>query len=423
MKILDIALKDLLRSFRSAFALVFMFVMPLLTAGIIYFAFGGLGGDDAGFELPVTRLQVVNLDQPPLHFSFSSGEMLAGLLQYETLADLFEVIEAADEASARAAVDEQRADVAVIIPADFTAAAFDEERETAVTLYHDPTLTISPAIVQNVVSQFVDGFNGTSIATGVAAAQREERGMALDEVTSQQVAASYAAWAQGLGEALTSGDSRLFEAQPPAGQARPDNPMAGIMGRIVIAMIIFYAFFTGASTAQTILTEDEEGTLPRLFTTPTPRSFILGGKFLTVFLTTIVQVIVGLAAGRLLFDIRWGEPLPVALAVLGLVVPATGFGLLLISFLRNSRQASIVMGGALTVTGMAGGLMTSGMPNLPAAFETLTLFTPQGWVMRSWALVLEGAGVVDLLLPVAVAVGAGVIFFLVGAQIFRRRYA
>ena len=36
-------------------------------------------------------------------------------------------------------------------------------------------------------------------------------------------------------------------------------------------MMIFYAFFTGASTGQTILQEEEEGTLPRLFTTPTPQ--------------------------------------------------------------------------------------------------------------------------------------------------------
>ncbi len=33
--------------------------------------------------------------------------------------------------------------------------------------------------------------------------------------------------------------------------------------------MIFYAFFTGTSTAQSILKEEEERTLPRLFTTPT----------------------------------------------------------------------------------------------------------------------------------------------------------
>ena len=43
MKALDIALKDLVRSWRSAFTLVMMFVAPLLITGLIYMAFGGLG--------------------------------------------------------------------------------------------------------------------------------------------------------------------------------------------------------------------------------------------------------------------------------------------------------------------------------------------------------------------------------------------
>ncbi|GAG35197.1 unnamed protein product, partial [marine sediment metagenome] len=87
MKVLDIALKDMLRSFRSGFALVMMFVVPLLITGIIYSAFGGLGGD-GGFDLPVTRVQVVNLDQPEPQFSFSLGQMLVGFLQDERLAEL-----------------------------------------------------------------------------------------------------------------------------------------------------------------------------------------------------------------------------------------------------------------------------------------------------------------------------------------------
>lgn len=63
MKVLDIALKDLLGSFRSAFALVMMFLAPLLLTGMIYFAFGSVLGGDGGFNVPVTPVQVVNLDQ------------------------------------------------------------------------------------------------------------------------------------------------------------------------------------------------------------------------------------------------------------------------------------------------------------------------------------------------------------------------
>lgn len=423
MKVLDIALKDLLRSLRSGFALVFMFVMPLLTAGVIYFAFGGLAAGEGGFEIPVTSVRVVNLDRPPPQFGFSSGEMLAEFLQSEDLADLLDAAAAPDEISAREAVDRQEADVAVIIPADFTATALDQEAQTAVTLYHDPTLTLGPAIVKGVVGQFVDSFNGASIAAAVAAAQGEAYGVPYDQAALQEVATRYATWAQEMGAALAGGGSPLLALQQPPGGGRQASEMSAMMARIVIAMAIFYAFFTGASAAQSILTEDEEGTLPRLFTTPTPRGLILGGKFLSIFLMVTVQVVVTLIAGGIIFNIRWGEWLPVVAAVVALVVSATGFGLLLISFVQNSRQAGMVMGAVLTVTGMAGGLMTSGFPNPPAFLDTLSLVVPQGWSLRGWIQVLEGGAHSDLALSLLVTTAIGVVLFAAGVILFRRRYA
>jgi ABC-2 type transport system permease protein len=188
-------------------------------------------------------------------------------------------------------------------------------------------------------------------------------------------------------------------------------------------MLVFYAFFTGAATAESIIREDEEKTLPRLFTTPTSRTVILSGKFVAVFVTIIVQVIVTMVAGRVIFGVRWGEPWPVLLAALGLVVVAAGGGVLLMSFIKSTRQTGPVMGGVLTMTSMAGGLFTTGFPSLPPAFETAALFVPQGWAMRGWKLALAGGGVSDVLLPVAVTLGMGVVFFAVGAFIFRKRFA
>ena len=64
MKIFDIALKDLVHSFRSAFLLVMMFVAPLLITGLIYLAFGGMITRTGGVTLPKATVLIVNLDQP-----------------------------------------------------------------------------------------------------------------------------------------------------------------------------------------------------------------------------------------------------------------------------------------------------------------------------------------------------------------------
>ena len=61
MKAFDIAVKDLTRSFRSAFAVIFMFGVPLLVTGMFYFMFGNMA-NNGGFNLPKTKVIIANMD-------------------------------------------------------------------------------------------------------------------------------------------------------------------------------------------------------------------------------------------------------------------------------------------------------------------------------------------------------------------------
>jgi len=420
----DVALKDLMRYTRSLFVLGMMFAAPLMIAGLIYFAFSGLGGGDGGFQLPVTRLQVVNLDQPSAQYGgFSAGQVLVEFLQTEQLADLLETTVAEDEASARAAVEGQEADVAVIIPAALSASAFTAGGGARITLYQDPTLTIGPAIVKALIANFLDGFSGSQITAGVTAEMLAERGLQADSNTTQAMAAQYADWAQQMGQERASGPQPWLEVQAPPRSAAPTNQLADLAGKIMAGQLIFFSFYTAAASAQSIITEEEQKTLARLFTTPTPRTAILAGKFIATFVMVLGQAVVLAVASALLFRIRWGQPTTVALVTLGLVAVSTGFGLFLMSFAKTSQQAGLMMGAVLTVLGMAGGLFSAGMDVMPRAFETVALLTPHGWVMRGWKLSLGGAGPGQVLLPVAVVLVMGIVFFALGALSFRRRLA
>jgi ABC-2 type transport system permease protein len=423
MKLIDVALKDLSHSFRSAFSLVFAFALPILTSALFYFAFSGLASSDGGFELPATRVQVVNLDQG--QFGFSGGELLTSVLK-NAIPNIVQVTEASDPAAARAAVDQQRVAVAVLIPSDFTSAIVNSEGRSTVELYQDPTLTLGPAIVKGIVSQIVDGLAGSKIAAAAAQDQLVAQGMAADAATLQTIATRYANWAAGLGQSQGASSNPLFDVQVPAGSKT--EKAAGtslILGLITAGMMVFYVFFTGAASAQSILLEEEAGMLPRLFTTPTPVSSILGGKFVATFLLLVVQVVVLVVASALIFGIDWGEPLAVALVVFGLVVLAASFGIFITSLLRNSRQAGIVYGGVMTVLGMIGvfSIFTGNVPGASNAMARAALVTPQGWGMRGWQLLLQGGGARDLWLTVTVMIGAGAVFFAVGVLRFRKRYA
>jgi ABC-2 type transport system permease protein len=181
--------------------------------------------------------------------------------------------------------------------------------------------------------------------------------------------------------------------------------------------MIFFAFYTGAYTTTSLLQENEDGTLARLFSTPTPRSIVLAGKFLAVFFTVIVQGLVVLAVSGIAFGIDWGDPAAAGMMIVGQVVASAGLGIFLISLMRSTRQAGPVLGGGLTVLGMLGGLFTVAVP-MPAAFEMVNLFTPHGWAIRGWRLVINGAGPAEVLLPLGVLLLSGAVLFALGVHNF-----
>ena len=423
MKILDIALKDIWHSFRNAMFIVFGLVLPLATGAVFHFAFGGLASDEGGLDLDPTQVQVVNLDRGQM--GFSAGELLATTLQ-DAIPDLVQARQVPDPAAARSAVDRQEAAVAVIIPEGFTAAILAIEGRASVEIYQDPTLTLGPSIVRGIVSQVVDGFAGAKIATTAAHSQLSAHGATAGAATLQALAMQYAGWSAEMGEKQGTGDNPLFDTQAPAALDQEGNEaVTRTLGLVMAGMMVFYVFFTGAAAAQSILLEEEAGTLPRLFTTPTPQSVILGGKIVSSFLLLSVQVIILVLLASLIFGVDWGDPLPIALVVIGLVVVASSFGIFVTSFLRDTRQGGIIYGGVMTVMGMVGMLptFTAANPSGSSAFETASLFVPQGWGVRGWRLLIEGGAIGDVLLTVAVMLAAGIVFFVIGVLKFRKRYA
>jgi len=392
MKALDIALKDLTRSFRSPFAVLFMFGIPLLVTGMFYFMFGNIA-NEGEFNLPRTKVILANLDEGGPKFQINPknipggkaaenmGELVVGVMQSEEMADLVEVSLASQAAAARTAVDRQDSQVAIIIPPDFSKQFADVDGEAVIEFYQDPTLTIGPGIIKSILNRFMDGMAGVKIAVNIFLDQAEPDETALVGQVVQQYLEISLAQSEDL-------EGELLEVRAPSSPqgnaaAEDSNPLLGIISPIMGGMMVFYAFFTGTSTAQSILKEEEERTLPRLFTTPTPQAAILSGKFLAVFLTVLVQVAVLLTAARLIFGIQWGDFLPVALIAAGIVFSASAFGIFVNSFLKNTRQAGVLFGGVLTMTGMLGmiGIFAMNSPAAAQMSDTVSLLVPQGWAV------------------------------------------
>ncbi len=423
MKTLTITFKDLLHFFSSAFSLVMMFVVPLLIPALIFLAFGKIDSAGGGFDVPAVNVVAVNLDQPDPRSGWSASQLLIDYLQGPEASDMLSLVVLPDEAAALRAIQQKEASVALIIPAGFTAAALVPEQAAEIRLISEPALNIGPQVVKAVVNGFLDGLSGAKIAVSVTKFQLALHGPVLDDAATQAIVDRYTAWVHATTHSSEADGTALVQLESPSGLPTQVLSASGMIGPITAAMIIFFVFFTGANGASMIVQEEEDGTLARLFTCPTRLSTILGGKFLSVLITLALQSLILLLAGRFLFGIQWGQPLTVALAMLALIVAASGFGVFAMSFIRTTRQTGIVMGGVMVLMAMVGGLYTAFIPDMPAVLSTIALVTPQGWAMRAWKLAMAGTGPLETLLPAGVLLALGVAFYAASVFIFRKRFA
>lgn len=434
MKAIDIALKDLTRSFRSTFAIIFMFGVPLLVTGMFYLMFGNIAQDE-DFDLPRTKVIVANLDAGGPKFQVNPknipggrkaetmGDLVVSILESDEMADLIEVTHTSSAQAARTSVDKQEAQVAIVIPPDFSEQFADiEQGKAVIEFYQDPTLTIGPAIMRSILNRFLDGMAGVKIAVDVFMDEADPSRYALTAQVVQGYLDTSLALSEDPAEELL--DVRTPDGAQNNAEAESQNPLLNVIGPLMGGMMIFYAFFTGTSTAQSILREEEERTLPRLFTTPTPQSTILTGKLLSVFMTVSVQVVVLLIAARLIFGIQWGEPLPVALTAAGIIFSASSFGIFVNSFLKDTKQAGVLFGGVLTVTGMIGMISIFAMNSPGAAVlgDTVSLLVPQGWAIRGLMQAMNGEQVSMVAINLLAMLGWSAAFFVIGVLRFNRRY-
>ncbi len=260
MTIWNVAWKDLVRSFRSVFILVFALVLPLLTTGVFFAAFGGLATGGGNAAVAISRVMVVNLDP-----SGESARALENILTGESLSGVLDAVPGSDPDAARSAVDAGEAAVAVIIPQGFSAGIGNPESAAGVEVYQDPAQTVGPAIVRSIVEQVLDGMAGGWVAVKASGEALGSLSIPLDAQTAARIGGLYAGWAQAK---MTAGAAGL-EVESVAGARQESvNFIMRMISAIMAMMLVFYCFFTGTAAAQSILTEQEEGTLPRLFTTP-----------------------------------------------------------------------------------------------------------------------------------------------------------
>jgi ABC-type Na+ efflux pump permease subunit len=205
-----------------------------------------------------------------------------------------------------------------------------------------------------------------------------------------------------------------------ASSERGDTMIATGYNQYSLGMTIWFVLMLVLGNAESLLEERENGTLPRLLTTPTPRAQVLGGKVAGVYSVGIVQAAILVSFGALVFNVDWGtDPLATGLLIGTFTLAATGLAIMVSAIARTRSQAA-GLGPVLAVSlSMLGGCVWP-IEIVPPFMKVIALFTPTGWAMAGLTdVVVRNQGLQAALLPSLVLLGFSAVFFLVGLTRFR----
>ena len=367
-----ITAKDLRQRFRDRSVLLLAFVVPIGLALVFDLLFGGLADGSLGD----VELGVVDLDRGEVGRAFTEGFLpdVVGFLEED--GTRVEITRPGTVEQARAAVEEDRIDAAIVLPAGLTAALHDAEPADLEVISHADRRLVGD-VAESLTDLFAQRVEG-QLAAGVLAQRLQ-----LPPDRAAEFAASVGTVQGRVG----------LDSSPVAGrQLDPSTYLAA-------GMAVFFLFFTVQFGVLGYLEERRDGTLPRLLSAPIARWQVLGAKTVTSLVVGVVSVATLMLVAVPLLGASWGDPVAVAALVVAAVLAATSLVAAVATMARTAEQANVWQSILAIVLGMLGGAFFP-IQGGPGWLASLSLLTPHAWFLRGLATLSDpAAGLGDVLRP------------------------
>jgi ABC-2 type transport system permease protein len=165
---------------------------------------------------------------------------------------------------------------------------------------------------------------------------------------------------------------------------------------LVPSYTVLFSFLLVMLVGSLVVAERRQGTWQRLRLAPLSPGLLLVGKGLPVLAISVVQGILLLLAGKLVFGMRWGpEGIPMVWQVAQLLpvvlcvsLAATGLALLAATMARTELQVALYGALPALVLSLLGGCV---LPTelFPESSRWIANCTPQGWALLAYRELLD----------------------------------
>jgi ABC-2 type transport system permease protein len=184
---------------------------------------------------------------------------------------------------------------------------------------------------------------------------------------------------------------------------------------------VLFVFLNSLASSIALIQSRRLGISARMLAAPIGTGTIILGEGVARFLVAFVQGIFVVVASALLFGVRWGDLLASGTLVLAFCLVGTGAAMLFGALFDNEQQAA----GIATFSGLSLAALGGSMVPLEIfsdTMQTVAHATPHGWANDAFSeILLDGAGLMDILPQIAVLVGFAAVLLAAGSLLLRRK--
>jgi ABC-2 type transport system permease protein len=184
--------------------------------------------------------------------------------------------------------------------------------------------------------------------------------------------------------------------------------------------LVLFTFVNTLAVGGMLAATRRLGLVRRMLATPTSPATIVVGEATGRFLIALAQSVGLVAIGSLIFGVRWGDPLAMAIVVVVFAVVSTAAGLVFGTMLTTEEQAVPLAAPIGIALAMLGGCFWS-LEDVSPALRMAGHLTPHAWAMDALVVLLYGgAGVGSIARPILVLTAFALALLVVAARNMRR---
>lgn len=370
--------KEFLQIFRDRFMVAQLLLMPIIQLLLL--------GNAATFEVKSSRMYVVDRDH---------SETSRGLVDRLQASGRFVMTGGSPSLDiANQLMLARKVDAILSIPANF-------EKDIVRTRSADVQL------IMNAEDGAAAGVT-QSYAAQIIAAYAAELGATLRPTAAQ----------------LSAGGSTIQRTPPIEVRARGwYNPDLDYSDYMVPGILVQLVTVVGSlMAAMNIVREKELGTLDQLSVTPLSRAAFIAAKLIPFWIIALVELALGLLVARFVFHIPMvGSILLVFAAAMVYLLAALGIGLFVSTLVETQQQAMFVTFFIVMVYLLMSGLFTP-VRSMPVWAQWMAQLNPvKHFITIMRAVLLKGAGVADVIVPIGILGAFGVVFLSLAIRQYGRR--